>query len=280
MLEKRMQHQPDQTDLYKISFLLRAGKFWSLYIYSCTSSLKSYFGHMGETLVWSTWLCSAHPPLQATSSPLSVTSASVHFEGISKYGVLIWSLILFWKWDIHSRNVLAAFPPDVEEFCFLADSRNYPELPFSILVGYFLKFWCCRLSDTMWVTPQTVIGVHHTWTSMRFNSKAFPNTQKYAFVLFRHGCWILQELQIPPFWLMHIYKCVTWKHKCLSTQTWAVSNEAMTSPHMVQGAAGSTRTHSSQRQSRNKQEILGLLDIFSAAWNGCESKQKETVGKL
>lgn len=37
------------------------------------------------------------------------------------------------------------------------------------------------------------------------------------------------------FWLVHMYKCVTWRHKCLSKQTWAVSKEATISPHMVQG---------------------------------------------
>lgn len=273
MLETQMQHQPDQLGLYKITFPLSAGKFWSLCIYFCTFSLESYFGHMGETLLWSTWLCSAHAPLQAASLPLSVTNASIHLGEVSKYRILIWSLILFWKWAIQSRNTLAALPLGVQEFCLLADSTNDPELPALILVGYSLKFWCCRLRDTMWATVCYRCPSHmHIY---EVQQQSFP---KYPEVLSDVAAGLCKSFRSP---LFDLWKHTNAQHggtnvypnklKQFPTRPWLLLT-------WCRGRAGSTRTRSSQCHSRNKEDILGLMDFFSAAWNGCESKQKETVG--
>lgn len=122
-----------------------------MYIGITPFSLKSCFGHMGEALVWSTWLCSAHPPFQATSPPLSVTCARVHSRGSFK----LQSSHLILNFVLEMSHTQQKYTCSLASGCrkvLFAGSRNDPELLFLILVGYFLKLWCCRLSDTTWAT--------------------------------------------------------------------------------------------------------------------------------
>lgn len=109
-----------------------------MYIRISPFSLKSCFGHMGEVLVWSTWLCSAHPPFQATSPPLSVTYASIHFRGSFKLqsSHLILNFVL--KMSHTQQKYTCSLASGCRKVLF-AGSRNDPELLFLILVRYFLK---------------------------------------------------------------------------------------------------------------------------------------------
>lgn len=236
---------------------------------------------MGEMAVWSAWL----PPLlpyRPPPQPLSVTYSSIHFGGsFDVWSSCLWSLISVWKQAIHNRNTVAALPLGVEVFCLQADIKNYPELPVLILVGNFLKFWWCRLSDT--TCDRSVRGVSiihaqvHLWGSTAELSKISRSVHLH-FLDMTAG--LPNSFRRPILTCAHVQMCNA--ETQMSFIQVNVSSFQQGRGFLLtgcRGRAGITKTRSSQCRSRNKREALGLRDICSAAWNHHQGKQKETVGK-
>lgn len=197
--------------------------------------------------------CAEHT-LLTTSPPLSVTYASVHFGGSFK----VQSSHLIFNFILEVSPTQQKCPCSHASGC----RRVCWQMVEMTLSSRFSSLWSTSWSSGVvgWVSPcvpQSVTGVHHTCTSVRFNSKVFFQKSINMYLYFSD--------MGPGF-------CKSFRSSlsdlCTCTNVW--HGDTNVCPNKLEqfprrGRADSTRTHSSQCCSRNKQEMLGLVDFFSAA---------------